>query len=366
MTDALAALGALAIPLGDGSGRTAVPEPFVKAALAARGAPVPRGAVVTAEVAPEVDLARPLVLKAFGPGIVHKSDVGAVRLGLEPDDLMEAAAAMTGELAGHGLAPDGFLIEEMAPPGIELVVGATRTPFGTVVAVGLGGTEVEVLDDVAVALAPLDRAAAEALLDGFGASALLRGTRGRPPVDRGALVEVLLAVAGVDGLVVACGEAFAELDCNPVIARPDGCTVADARLLLRPVPEAPVPVPALDAAALFAPRTVAVAGASTNRPGFGNRALAAYRACGRTDDDLVVVHPSALAVDGVRAVASLAEVEGGVDYLLAAVPAAACPDLVRSAAGRARVVHVLSGGFAESGPAGAVLEDELGRAAREV
>jgi acyl-CoA synthetase (NDP forming) len=150
-----------------------------------------------------------------------------------------------------------------------------------------------------------------------------------------------------------------------VIARPDGCTVADARLLLRPVPEAPVPVPALDAAALFAPRTVAVAGASTNRPGFGNRALAAYRACGRTDDDLLVVHPSAASVDGVRAVASLAEVEGGVDYLLAAVPAAACPDLVRSAAGRARVVHVLSGGFAESGPAGAVLEDELGRAARE-
>jgi len=358
-------LRARALPLAPDDDRRIVPEPFVKAALEVLGVAVPRGTVVTATDAPEVDLAAPLVLKAFGAGIVHKTDVGAVHLGLTPDDLVDAAAAMTTRLEGHGLVPAGFLLEETARPGVELVVGATRTPLGVVVLAGLGGIWAEVLDDVAVALAPLDRAAAEALLDGFRGAAVLAGTRGGVAVDRTALVDLLLAVAGPDGLVARCSDEFAELDCNPVVARPDGATVLDARLVLRPPPVAPGPVPALDPAAVFAPRVVGIAGVSTSGGGFGNRALAALRGVGRGPDDLVVVHPSAAEVDGVPAVASVADVAGGVDYLLVAVPAAACPDLVRSVAGHTRVVHVVSGGFGEAGPDGAALEDDLLAAARE-
>lgn len=363
--DATDRLLAAAVPLAADDDRRLVPEPVVKAALTDLGVTVPPGVVVTAGSAPAVDLAVPLVLKAFGPGIVHKSDVGAVALGLAAEQLVDAAAAMTDRLAAHDLAPAGFLVEETAAPGVELVVGATRTPLGVVVALGLGGIWAEALADVATALFPLDRAGAEALLDGFRGATVLAGFRGAPPVDRSALVDLLLAVAGPDGLVARCGAAFAELDCNPVRAHPVGATVLDARLVLRPVPVGADVRPPLDAGALLAPAVVAVAGASTTRPGFGNRALAAYRAAGRTTADLVAIHPTAEAVDGVRAYPSVADVPGGVDYLLAAVPAPACADLVRSAAGHVGVVHVLSGGFGEAGPEGAGLEDALAAAARE-
>jgi acyl-CoA synthetase (NDP forming) len=341
-------------------------EVQAKAALAGAGVPIPRGVVVgrDGDAAAAGDLRAPLVCKAFGAGIVHKTDVGAVRLGLTHDDLVDAMARMVATLATHGLEPDGFLVEEQSPPGIELIVGAARGPYGVTVAVGLGGTLAELLDDVAVRLAPLARADAEALLDGFRAAPALRGARNAAPVDRDALVHLLLAIAGDGGLIEGLGPGFAELDCNPVIARPDGVRVVDARVVLdgdRPAAST-VPSPA-DFDALFAPRTIAVAGVSTSRPGFGNRAIAAYRAFGWTDG-LAVIHPTATEVDGVPAYPSAADVPGGVDYLLAAVPAAACPDLVRAAAGHARIVHVISGGFAEAGPDGADHQRALLAAAR--
>ena len=336
-----------------------------KRAMADAGVAVPRHVVVTpdGDTAAAADLTAPLVGKAFGPGIVHKTDVGAVRLGLGHDDLAGAIRSMTDAVAAHGLVADGFLVEEQVPAGVELIVGAVRGPYGVTVAVGLGGIFAELLDDVAVRLAPLTPADAEALLDGFGAAAVLRGARGTPPVDRAALVRLLVAIAGEEGLIDTLGPDFAELDCNPVIAHPDGATVADARIVLRPArATAPAPSPA-DFDALFAPSSIAVAGVSTSRPGFGNRALAAYRQLGWTEG-LAVIHPTAAEVDGVPAYPAPADVPGGVDYLLVAVPAAACADLVRAAAGHARIVHVISGGFAEAGPDGVGHQDALLAAAR--
>ncbi len=139
-----------------------VPEPEAKAALAARGIAVPRGVVLDAAPVlprpfPELDGVERVVLKAFGPGIVHKTDVGAVQLGVEPARLDAAVVTMRRRLVRRGLAPAGFLVEEQVAPGVELVVGAVRGPYGVTVAVGLGGTLAELLDDVAVRLAPLDR-----------------------------------------------------------------------------------------------------------------------------------------------------------------------------------------------------------------
>jgi len=342
-----------------------VPEPEAKARLRARGVAVPRSVVLDADgLGDGVDeLHDPMVIKAFGGGIVHKTDVGAVRLDLDADEVPAAIFAMRARLAAeHQIFPDGFLVEEQAPPGVELLVGAVRGPFGVTVTVGLGGVLAEVLDDVAVGLAPLDRDAAEALLDGFRGAQVLRGYRGAPEVDREALVALLLAIAGPDG--VALDDDMAELDCNPVIVSPDVVVVADARIATRDsVPPAPAPRP-LDVDALFAPRSIAIAGVSTGTPGFGNRAVAAYRAFGWFDN-LSVIHPTASEVDGVPAYASPRDVPGGVDYLLCAVPAKACADLVRDATGAARVVQVITGGFAEAGADGRVLETELRDAARE-
>jgi len=326
-----------------------VAEPEAKARLRARGVAVPAGVILDADGLGDgvEQLHDPVVIKGFGDGIVHKTDVGAVQLGLEVDEVPRAIFAMRARLAAeHRLFPEGFLVEEQAPSGVELLVGAVRGPFGVTVTVGLGGVLAEVLDDVAVGLAPLDRATAEALLDGFRGAVLLRGYRNATAVDRDALVALLLAIAGPGGVVL--DDDVAELDCNPVIASPDGAIVADARFVTRdPAPPVPTPPP-LDVDALFAPRSIAVAGVSTSKPGFGNRALAAYRAFG-WDAGLSVIHPTATEVDGVPAYASVRDVPGGVDYLLCAVPAPACAELVRDSAGVARVVQVITGGFAEAG-----------------
>ena len=367
----VARLRAAAFPLAGESGRVVVPEPLVKVALSECGVEVPGFSAGS----DEADVAKraadrfdgPVVVKAYGKGIVHKSDVGAVRVGVEPAEVEETIAAMAAELHTRGLEVDGWLVEEQIAGSVELLVGVVRRPpFGAVVAVGLGGTLTEILDDVVTRLVPIDEADAEAMLDGFKGSSVLRGVRGAPPVDRDALVKVLLGIAGPDGLSTRLGADLSELECNPVIAGPHGAVAADARLVLHattPIP--PEARPPLDTDALFAPRSIAIAGVSTKGQGFGTRALAAYREMGWTEN-LSVLHPSATEIDGFPAYPSLADVPGGgVDYLLVAVPAAACVELVREQGSRARVAHVISGGFGETGPDGTALETALVDAARE-
>ena len=124
----------------------------------------------------------PVTLKAVDARLVHKSDVGGVRVGLADAGALRAAALEMSER----LSPELLFVERTADvrDGIELVIGATRDPrFGAVVLVGLGGILVETLRDTALALAPLDVAAAELLLRSLRAAAVLDGVRGRPAVD---------------------------------------------------------------------------------------------------------------------------------------------------------------------------------------
>ncbi|MDA2806328.1 acetate--CoA ligase family protein [Nocardiopsis suaedae] len=362
----------------------AATEMQAKRLAAQAGVPVPRG---TAHRTPEeaaagaAALRPPLVLKAFGPGLLHKSDAGAVRLGLDgPGRVRAAAEAMLRRLRDLGPAPDGFLVEEQCPPGAEVIVGAVADPsFGPLLLVGLGGVWTEALDDTVVLPCPLEPGEAARLPDRLRGAALLRGGRGTPPVDRAALTAVVEAVGGPGGLVERLGPALSSFELNPVIAGPEGAVAADARLLVADgstVPEdlPPAPpaepggrvgrdgAPPTDFARLSAPRGVAVVGASTRGRGFGSMFLSNYRTSGYPGT-LVAVHPTAREVDGVPAVPSLAEVPPETDYALVAVPAAACADAVRRARG-IPFVQVVGDGFAESGPEGAALEAELVAAAR--
>ncbi len=361
-------------PLPAGAGH-AVPEPAVKTWLRERfeqRIPVPAGVTVDGEPADDTSwagLQEPLVLKAFGAGLVHKSDAGAVRLGLSGREVLGATKEMADELARVSLRPGGYLIEEQARPGIELIVGVVAHPsVGAVALLGLGGTLAEVLNQSVVRLCPLSPADAEDMIRQLPGATLLDGVRGRPAADRAALIELLLAVAGEgDSVMRALGDELLEFECNPVVVGPERATALDARLILRSG-DAPGAVddvaPPTDFAQLFAPRSVAVAGASSAKVTFGNRFLQAYRAAGWSDN-LYAVHPKAEAIDGVPAVASVRDIPGGVDYLLVGVPAARCAELIRDAAGAARFVHVVSGGFAETGADGSSLQSGLRTAARE-
>lgn len=344
----LDALRAAAFPL-DGGDRHLVPEPVVKEWLASRGVPVPASGDARS-------LGEPLVVKAYGPGIVHKSDLGAVRVGIARSEVNAVQTDMA-----ERLAPAGFLVEELVPPGIELIVGVVDTPgFGPVLAIGLGGTLAEILDDTAVSPLPVTSAEVREMIDELRGAAVLHGARGAAGADLDAVA--LLAVR-LSEAASELGPHLAELECNPVIARPDGVTAVDARLVLQhPAPQRGAAPPATDFGALFAPTGIAVAGASATKVTFGNRSLAALRDYGWTEG-LAAIHPSATSIDGVPAYPSVDDVPHGVDYVIAAVPAASCAELVASSS-RARFVHVISGGFREAGGSGGDLETALVDAAR--
>jgi len=208
------------------------------------GVAVPKSLVVQAGEAlgTKLDgLDAPYVVKVMSQDILHKSDVGGVRVGVK--DAAEVEAAIRQMLGRSEIASarlDGFLVEEMAPKGQELVIGALRDPqFGPLVMVGLGGIFVEVLRDVAFRICPIDRVDALEMLDELKGRALLDGVRGQAPACREAIVQTLLRVGGTDGLFTTLGEEIAEADINPLIVSEQGAVAVDARFILtREVTEA--------------------------------------------------------------------------------------------------------------------------------
>ena len=183
-------------------------------------------------------LGRSVALKATGAGIVHKTEMGAVRLGLEgAAEVGAAAAEMLGAISDAGGSVDGFVLQEMVEPGVEMLVGVVHDPsFGPVVACSAGGTQAELLRDVAVRVTPISDLDAAAMVRSLRTFPMLEGFRGAPTADVAALEDVILRI----GALVEAHPAIAEMDCNPVIVLPRGAVVVDARIRVR---EAPPPRP---------------------------------------------------------------------------------------------------------------------------
>lgn len=217
--------------------RAALDELAGKRLLAGFGVAVPKSVVLqsAAEAGEAVRALRPpLALKVMSPDILHKSDAGGVRVGLKSGgEVEEAVRAMMKVPQIADARIDGFLLEEMAPAGQEIVVGGLRDPqFGPLVMVGLGGIFVEVLADISFRICPIGRFDAEEMLDELKGAALLEGARGRKPVSRQAIVDVLLKVGGEGGLLMTHAQDIAEADVNPLIVSESGAVAVDARFVL--------------------------------------------------------------------------------------------------------------------------------------
>jgi len=173
----------------------------------------------------------PVALKVLSPQISHKSDVGGVVLDIQNSVAMEEAfLALTErvERAVPDARVEGVLVQRMLSGGREVILGGKRDPsFGPVVMFGLGGSYVEVFDDVAFRLAPMTREDAEEMMDEVRGSPLLRGVRGELPGDLDALAEAML---GVSRLLVHCPEVV-ELDINPLLVFERGVAAVDARVV---------------------------------------------------------------------------------------------------------------------------------------
>jgi acetyl coenzyme A synthetase (ADP forming)-like protein len=169
-----------------------------------------------------------LALKAHGPQILHKSELGAVRTGLEgAEEVEQAAARMDETLARAGVERATFLVQAMVEDGVELLVGVATDPvFGPVVACGAGGTAVELLGDVSVRVCPLSGGDAAEMIASLAIAPMLGGFRGMPPADLDAVEAVVLRV----GALADTHQEIVELDLNPVLARADGAFALDARI----------------------------------------------------------------------------------------------------------------------------------------
>jgi acetate---CoA ligase (ADP-forming) len=176
------------------------------------------------------ELPGPVALKAYGTGLLHKSEAGAVALSLEgPEAVRAAADAMADRLRAAGLEPEGFHVQRMAGEGVEMIVGVVQDPhFGPVIACGAGGTAVELLRDVSVRLTPLTASQADQMIRGLATFPLLDGYRGKPKADVAALRDLVLLLSA---LAEDLPEVV-EVDLNPVVVGSDGVSVVDARIRL--------------------------------------------------------------------------------------------------------------------------------------
>jgi acetyltransferase len=219
--------------------RMEIGDAEARSILTAYGFTIPRSEVAT-DADQAVRLADqfgyPVVLKIASPDILHKTDVGGVRVGLQSaTDVRDAFDLIVYRAQRYvpGAKIWGCLVQEMVPKGLEVLVGMNRDPqFGPLVTFGLGGIYVEVLKDVTFRVAPFDLVEAEEMLGEIRARALLDGVRGEPPKDKEAIVDALLRI---NQLVTDFPEIL-ELDINPLMVyeRGRGAIPLDMRLILKP------------------------------------------------------------------------------------------------------------------------------------
>ncbi|WP_298557773.1 acetate--CoA ligase family protein [Streptomyces luteogriseus] len=199
-------------------------EHAAKQLLRAYGIRVPREQLVTsaaAAVRAAGLVGYPVVMKASGARIAHKTELGLVKIGLtSASQVRDAYRELTDIARYEDVALDGVLVCQMVEQGVEMVVGVAHDDlFGPTVTVGLGGVLVEVLRDTAVGVPPFGEEQARDMLAGLRGRALLDGVRGRPAADLDALVEVVLRV---QRMALELGDQLAELDINPLMVLPQG------------------------------------------------------------------------------------------------------------------------------------------------
>ena len=220
-------------------GRMSIGDFEARAVLQAYGLRIPRSEIAedpdkATRIAAEIGY--PVVLKIASPDILHKTDVGGVKVGLRNAGEVRDAFELMVYRAQRYLPEAriwGCLVQEMAPPGgLEVLVGMNRDPqFGPLVTFGLGGIYVETLKDVTFRIAPFSRQEAEAMLGEIRAHALLDGVRGQPPADKAAILDTLLRI----GQLVQDFPEIAELDINPLMVyqQGQGALAIDMRLVLK-------------------------------------------------------------------------------------------------------------------------------------
>ena len=289
---------------------------------------------------------------------MHKTERGLVQVNLSSSQAVLAAATAMASEAGPEL--EGFLIQPFIQGKRELVAGLFRDrQFGPVIMLGLGGIFTEVLSDVTFRVAPLTQSDALEMIGEIKARRILDAFRGEAAVNRDALVQTLMGLSRI----ALAHPRISEIDINPLLISADGgvCAV-DALVVLKPEIEFQKFLPAIDPYAigsLFYPHSIAFVGASSAIGKWGHT-LYTITAGRGYKGEIYLVNPKGGTIAGRPVFRSVAEIPGKVDLAVVTVPAAGVMDLIPQfkAKGITNML-LISSGFAEVGPAGKALEEEL-------
>lgn len=354
-------------------GQQALSEYDSKRVLAAYGIPVTREVLAAdgcGAAAAAGQLGYPVALKVCADSIAHKTEHGLIRLGVRDAAELEPACD---ELLAAAPAGGQLLVQEMVSGQRELLVGMVRDPvWGPVVVLGLGGVMAEGLDDTSVRVAPVTRDDVEAMIGELRGYRLLAQFRGMPAVD---LVTLTACLQGLGRAAMENPE-IQQIDINPLVLRGGEPVAVDGLVVLGESERDDLPGVEDDSAVadgrrsaglepFFAPRSVAVVGASAREGRPGNDVVRNLIAQDY-DGDIYLVNPKGGQIEGLPVHSSIAELPHGIDLAIVILPAAANPGAIRELGGRGVPAVVLAaGGFAEVGEEGAALQEETAAALRE-
>jgi acyl-CoA synthetase (NDP forming) len=292
----------------------------------------------------------PVAIKICSESIPHKTERGGVALNItDSSSLDKAVREMSNRFSD---VPHAFLVQKMARPGTELILGGRRDPvFGPVVLVGIGGIFTEIFRDTAIDLAPVDSTVALAMLRRLRGAALLDGYRSQEPLD---IVAIARAVSALSRLISGRPDIL-EIDVNPFIAYTDGAVAVDALVRLdgshskssqkRPDPATVAP--------FFNPASMAVIGASRSPGKGGNIILRNLQKAG-FKGAIHPINPTVKEILGMPSYARVCDVPTPVDLAMIVIPKAAVPEALEDCEAKGVTNIILStGGYSDMGEAGA-------------
>jgi acyl-CoA synthetase (NDP forming) len=317
------------------------------------GIPVIESALVTdcTEAVKSTDhLGFPVALKICSESVPHKTERGGVVLNItDASALNRAIREMKQKFSD---IPHKLLLQKMAPPGIELILGARRDPvFGPVVLVGLGGIFTEIFRDTALDLAPVDDRIARALLQRLKGAPLLNGYLSQEPLD---ITAIANAVSALSRLICERTDIL-EIDVNPFIAYPRGAFAVDALVRLdgNPSKSSQKRADAMTADPFFNPSSIAVIGASRSPGKGGNIILRNLQKAG-FKGAIHPINPTVKEILGMPSYARVLDVPTPVDLAMIVIPKTAVPDALADCAAKNVTNIILStGGYSDMGEAGA-------------
>jgi len=331
-----------------------ITEERAKQILESYGIRVPPYALVKSEEEAVREAKRigfPLVMKVVSPEILHKTDVGGVKVGIKSEqEVIETFRSMYDRLAGK-YDVKGILLEKMVPQGIELIVGLQYDEqFGPVIMVGLGGIFTEIYRDVSFRMLPISKQDALDMLNELNGKKVLEGFRGSKPINKDMLAEALVSI-GKLGIDMAAY--YDSVDFNPIVVYPDDYAVVDAKIILR---EKPLDNPISTAEPnikhmekFFYPKSVAVVGASAT-PGKVGYSVLDSIAKHEFKGEVYPINPTRSEIMGLKAYKSLEDIGKPVDLVVVVVDVLQTPAIMEQAAKLGiHNILIISGGGKELG-----------------